>query len=116
MPLPKKTPFLDMTNIYNKAGEVEKSANALLNNKEAYELFEAQIAYRRGEIEKVYEKTRYFLNAHSGFYAILGGGMLLAFCAIWKGDFELWNEAKKHICEAPSKTQNERDIISVCRI
>lgn len=113
MPLPKKTPFLDMTNIYNKAGEVEKSSNALLNNKEAYELFEAQIAYRRGEIEKVYEKTRYFLNAHSGFYAILGGGMLLAFCAIWKGDLELWNEAKKHICEAPSKTQNERDIISL---
>lgn len=113
LPLPKKTPFLDMTSIYNTKGEVDKAANVLLNNPEAYELFEAQIAYRRGEIAKVYEKTKYFLNAHSGFYAILGGGMLLAFCAIWLGDVDLWNEAKKHICEAPSKNKNDRDIISL---
>lgn len=113
LPLPKKTPFLDMTNIYNTKGKLNTLGKVLLNNQEAYELFEAQIAYRKGEINKVYEKAKYFLNSHSGFYAILGGGMLLSQCAIWLGDVELWNEAKKHICEAPSKTKIERDIISL---
>ena len=113
MPMPKKSPFLDMTTLYNKAGEADKCAEMLINNPEAHALFEAQIAYRRGEIDKVYDRARYFLTAHSGFYAVLGGGMLLALCAIWRGDIALWNEAKKHICEAPSENESEREIISL---
>jgi DNA-binding NarL/FixJ family response regulator len=113
LPMPKKTPFLDMTNIYNEKGKADICGEMLINNKEAYELYKAQIAYRRGEIDKVYDKARYFLKAHSGLYAILGAGMLLAQCAIWRGDIDLWNEAKKHICEAPTKTKEERDIVSL---
>jgi DNA-binding CsgD family transcriptional regulator len=85
----------------------------LVNNPEAYALFKAQIACRRGEIASVYKHARYFLNSHSGFYAILGAGMLLASCAIWSGDEEIWYEAKHHICEAPCKTQAERDMVSL---
>ena len=113
MPMPKKSPFLDMTSLYNKPGEADKCAEMLINNPEAHALFEAQIAYRRGEIDKVYDHARYFLSSHSGFYAILGGGMLLALCAIWRGDVNLWYEAKKHICEAPCENENEREIISL---
>ena len=76
MPMPKKSPFLDMTNIYNTAGDADGRAAMLENNPEAFALLEAQLAYRRGEIYKVYDHARYFLSAHSGFYAILGGGML----------------------------------------
>ena len=101
LPMPRKSPFLDMTNLYHTAGEAEACAEMLVNQPEAHALLLAQIAYRRGEIEKVYEQARYFLHAHSGFYAILGGGMLLAQCAIWRGDVLLWREAKKHIFEAP---------------
>ena len=97
MPMPKKSPFLDMTNIYNVAGNADECAKLLVNNPEAYALFCAQIAYRRGDIDKVYDQARYFLNAHSGFFAILGGGMLLAQCAIWRGDLHLFNEAKRHV-------------------
>ena len=111
--MPKKTPFLDMTNIYNEKGKADQCGEMLINNPEAHALFKAQIAYRRGEIDKVYDQARYFLNAHSGFYAILGGGMLLAQCAIWRGDITLFNEAKKHIFEAPCKTQTEREIVSL---
>ena len=111
--MPKRTPFLDMTNIYNEKGGANKCGEMLINNPEAHALFVAQIEYRRGEVDKVYDKARYFLNAHSGFYAILGGGMLLAQCAIWRGDVELWNEAKQHICEAPCSTQTEREIVSL---
>ena len=113
LPLPRKSPYLDMTDLYNKAGRADECAEMLVNQPEAHSLFEAQIAYRRGEIDKVYEKARYFLQAHSGFYAILGGGMLLAQCAIWRGDIFLWNEAKKHICEAPCKDAHDRELVSL---
>lgn len=113
MPMPRKSPFLDMTNIYSQAGKADESIMLFENNVEAHELFEAQIAYRRGEIERVYDKARYFLNSHSGPYAILGGGMLLAGCAIWRGDLRLWNEAKRHICEAPCQSEVQREIVSL---
>ena len=113
MPMPKKSPFLDMTALYDRYGAVDECVDLVVNNPEAHALFEAQIAYRRGEIEKVYDKARYFLNAHSGFYAIVGGGMLLALCAIWRGDIALWNEAKRHIFEAPHSTEAERELISL---
>lgn len=113
MPMPKKSPFLDMTNLYNQAGKADECAEMLINNPEAYALFKAQIAYRRGEIDKVYDHARYFLSSHSGFYAILGGGMLLALCAIWRGDLRLWNEAKRHIFEAPCKSESDREIVSL---
>ena len=39
--------------------------------------------------------------------------MVLAFCAMWRGDLELWNEAKRHILDAPHSTEEEREIISL---
>ena len=113
MPMPRKSPFLDMTNLYNSPGGSAECAEMLINRPEAHALFEAQLSYRRGEIDKVYDKARFFLASHSGFYAILGGGMLLAQCAMWRGDLELWQEAKRHICEAPCQTKEEREIISL---
>lgn len=113
LPMPRKCPLLDMTDIYNKVGCAEECADMLVNNPEAYALFKAQIAYRRGEIDKVYDRARYFLSSKSGFNAMIGGGMMLAQCAIWRGDIELWNEAKRHICDAPCDTEEQRDMISL---
>ena len=39
--------------------------------------------------------------------------MLLALCATWRGDIEMWNEAKKHICEAPCNSDSDRDLIKL---
>jgi DNA-binding NarL/FixJ family response regulator len=94
-------------------GKADECAEMLVNNPKAYILFKAQIAYRRGEITKVYKQARYFLDSHSGFYAILAGGMLLSSVAIWTGDVEMWYEAKHHIFEAPCKSEHEREIISL---
>ena len=113
LPMPRKSPFLDMTDLYNKVGEADACAEMLINNPEAYALFNAQIAYRRGEIAQVYKHARYFLDSHSGFYAILGAGMLLSIVAIWSGDAEIWYEAKRHVCEAHSKTEQDREIMSL---
>ena len=112
-PMPRKSPFLDMTDLYDRAGAAEECAALLVNNHEAHSLFEVCIAYHRGDIDFVCKQARFFLASHSGFYAIIGGGMLLALCAVWQGDVALWNEAKKHICEAPCETEVERDIVSL---
>ena len=41
MPMPRKSPFLCMTKIYNRVGEADECALTLANNPEAQALFEA---------------------------------------------------------------------------
>ncbi len=113
MPLPRKTPFLYMSDLYSVPGSAEESTERLSDNHEAKVLFAAEIAYSKGEIDKVYESANYLLNKHSGFYAVLSAGMLLALCAIWHGDLNMWRKAKMHIAEAPAKTDNDRDIMAL---
>ncbi len=113
MPLPRQTPFLYMSDLYSIPGSAEESIERLSDNHEAKVLFAAEIAYSRGEIDKVYESANYLLNKHSGFYAVLSAGMLLALCAIWHGDLNMWRKAKMHIAEAPAKTDNDRDIMAL---
>ena len=113
MPLPRKTPFLYMSDLYRVPGTADEVAKGLLYNHEAEVLFRAEVAYSRGEIDKVYDFANYLLDKHSGFYAILSAGMLLALCAIWKGDLAMWRRAKLHLAEAPAKDDRDRDIISM---
>ena len=113
LPMPRKAPFLDMTDLYTKPGSADMVIESLADNPEAQALFAAEIAYSRGEIDKVIEQANYFLQAHSGFYAVNAGGMLLALGAMWKGDIHLWREAKLHILEAPARNENDKDIMSL---
>ncbi len=113
MPLPRKSLFLDMTSLYHTPGCAEEAIQQLAYNPEARILFEAEIAYAKGEIDKVYEKANFLLERHSGFYAVLASGILLGFCAMWRGDAELWVRAKQHICEAPMTTDEDSDIMSL---
>ena len=113
MPLPRKTPFLYMSDLYNTPGTADEVGESLSYNHEAQVLFEAEVAYSRGEIDKVYESANYLLGKHSGFYAVLSAGMLLAQCAIWKGDIYMWRRAKVHIAEAPAKNDIDRDLMQL---
>lgn len=112
MPMPRKTPFLHMTDLYSVAGAAQESIAALEGNHEAQVLLEAELAYSQGEIEKVYDNAYYLLHRHSGFYAVISAGMLLGLCAIWRGDINMWRQAKIHIAEAPAKTDADRDIMA----
>jgi len=113
LPMPRKAPFLDMTDLYTKPGTADKVIESLAYNPEAQALFAAEIAYSRGEIDKVIAHANEFLRSRSGFYAINAGGMLLALAAMWKGDIHLYREAKVHICEAPAKSDTDRDIMAL---
>jgi len=112
MPMPRKTPFLHMTDLYSKPGCAEEAISALEGNHEAQTLLAAGIAYSQGDIGKVYDSANYLLQKHSGVYAILSAGMLLALCAIWRGDLAMWRKAKVHIAEVPVKTDFDRDIVT----
>ena len=113
MPLPRKTPFLYMSDLYNTPGTADAVGESLSYNHEAEVLFEAEVAYSRGEIDRVYDIANYLLGKHSGFYAVLSAGMLLAQCAIWKGDINMWRKAKVHIAEAPAKSDLDRDAMQL---
>lgn len=113
LPMPRKSPFLDMTNLYTEAGSADKVIDALADNPEAQALFAAEIAYSRGEIDKVVAHASEFLRSRSGFYAVNAGGMLLALAATWRGDISLYRQAKVHICEAPWKTPEDKQIMSL---
>ena len=113
MPLPRKTPFLYMTDLYHTPGTADSVSESLTYNHEAQVLFEAEVAYSRGEIDKVYESANYLLGKHSGFYAVQSAGMLLAMCAVWKGDLNMWRRAKVHIAEAPAKNDKDREAMQL---
>ena len=113
MPLPRKTPFLYMSDLYSAPGTADSVGANLSYNHEAQVLFEAEVAYSRGHIDMVYDRANYLLNKHSGFYAVLSAGMLLAMCAIWNGDIEMWRSAKVHIAEAPAKNDDDRDAMQL---
>ena len=112
--MPRKTPFLHMTDLYHTPGCAEDALAELSSKREIQTLFAAEIAYSRGQIDKVYESANYLLEKHTGFYAILSAGMLLAQCAIWRGDLNMWRKAKIHIAEANAKDDKEREIITLC--
>ncbi len=113
LPMPRKSPFLDMTDLYTEAGTADKVIESLSDQPEAQALFAAEIAYSRGEIDKVIAHANEFLSSRSGFYAVNAGGMLLALAAMWRGDIHLYREAKVHICEAPWKTPEDKQIMQL---
>ena len=113
LPLLRKSPFLDMTNLYTRSGSADEVIASLAENPEAQALFTAEIAYSRGEIDKVLSYASEFLRSHSGFYAVNAGGMLLALAAMWRGDIALYRQAKIHICEAPWKTAEDKQIMAL---
>ena len=113
MPLPRKTPFLYMSDLYHIPGTADQVGESLSYHHEAQVLFQAEVAYSRGEIDKVYDSANYLLHKHSGFYAVISAGMLLAICAIWKGDIDMWRRAKIHISEAPAKNDYDRDAMQL---
>lgn len=110
---PRNTPFLHMSDLYNTPGTADEQSKHFAGNSDAQVLFEAEIAYSRGEIDRAYHKVKYLLDKKTDFYATLSAGMLLALCAIWRGDLLLWRQAKVHMSKAPVAQQADRDAIDM---
>ena len=109
----RRSPFLDMTDLYNEPGCADKRIEELAHNKETQALFSASIDYARGQIDKVYARARYLLSNHHEFYAIVSGGILLSLVAMWKGDMQLWKEARRHLLDVTCADEVDRDIVAL---
>ena len=112
-PFPRQTPFLYMSDLYSTPGTAEEQIKRLAGNHDAQVLFEAELAYSKGEIDKAYHRAKYLLDKKTGFYATLSAGMLLALCAIWRGDLTLWRQAKVYLSKAPVTSPTDRDVIDL---
>lgn len=105
--MPRRSPSLSMTDLYSKPGSALQVSRSLQGNPKAQRRFDAGIAYYRGNIEEVSEYAVRFLENRTGTFAILGAGLLLGYCAIWRGDLQLWKQARKHIASVPLKERGD---------
>ncbi len=109
--LPRQNPFLLHTDIYSEPGSGDEVVRQYDQYIETYKILQAQLEYRRGNIDFIAKNINYFLNEHGGFNSSISAGILLSFCAIWKGDIHLWRQARQHIYNVPCKSDNDRQIV-----
>ncbi len=112
IPAPKENPFLLHTDIYSTPGSAESVIESFKEYPETQLIVSSQFHYRSGDVESIYKNIDHFLEQHVGFYSTISTGILLSYCAIFKGDISLWRKAKKHIYSAPCKTDRELEILS----
>ena len=110
---PRRSPDLTMTDLYQIPGSAANVSRMLHSHPQARCLFDAQMAYCRGETEKALELLKNMESAPHDLYSGAGTGMLMILCAIWHGDMELWNQAKKMISRVPCKGKTEQEILSM---
>ncbi len=109
--IPRQNPFLIHTDLYSTPGTAEDVIASLADRPEIQRVVRAQFNCRIGNFDEVLKDVNYFFAEHSGFYSTISTGILLSFCAIWKGDINLWREARQHIYSAHADTEKERGIV-----
>ncbi len=107
LPAPKQNPFLIHTDLYNTPGTEQEVITSFADYPETQMIIKAQFDCRSGNIDSVYKNADHFLKNHIGFYSTISTGVALSFCAIWRGDINLWRKARQHIYNAPFKTEEQ---------
>lgn len=111
--MPRKSPLLCMTDLYHTPGCAATALSALESYPAARAQMEAEFAYYQGKIDAVYASANLFLRNQTGFYSVLGPGLLLSACAMWRGDANLWRKANAHICEAVFHNEDDRNLMEI---
>ncbi|WP_279160852.1 hypothetical protein [Thomasclavelia cocleata] len=107
--IPRKCPFLIMTDLYNSPGYGDELIKKYENvQPEAALLLKAQLMYFRGDFEEAYQLVQYCLLNKTCFELQIGIGLVLSLCAMYKGDVYMWNEAKQYIMSTPCQNENEQ--------
>jgi len=106
--LPRKNPAIVMSNIYHIPGTADQVADSLHERPVAAELFRAQIAFCRGEIDTCRALVEPLLQHPRSHDLQIGCGVILAMCAIIQGNLALWNLAKEQIKTAHCHDQRDR--------
>ena len=110
--IPRKSPSLMMTDLYNTPGTADEVIESLRDNPEAAAIFAAEIAYNRLEFDDLNEYAKILMGKPYEFYTTVAAGMQLAICAAYDGNIKLLKEARKYIFEAPCENDNDRDVVN----
>ncbi len=111
VPPPRENPFLLQTNLFHTPGTADAVVAEYAQWPETQRIMMAQLDYQKGNIGKIYKEAQHFLKHHQGFYSVISAAVCLSKCALWKGDAELWRQARLHIYNAPAKTEEQRQIL-----
>lgn len=107
--LPRKNPAIVMSNLYHIPGSADQVAQQMETTRpEGAKLFQAQIAYCRGQIDTCVGLVEELLQGHCGHDLQIGCGLVLSFCAIIRGDATLWLRSKELIKTAPCHSDRDR--------
>lgn len=106
--LPRKNPAIVFSNIYNTPGTADSVADNMTERPVAAQLFRAQIAYCRGELETCRKITEQLLKLSRGHDLQIGCGVILALCAVATGDKALWEKGKEQIRTAHCHDDRDR--------
>lgn len=98
--LPRKNPAIIFSNIYHIPGTADSVADSMTDRPVAAQLFRAQIAFCRGDVQTCRTITESLLELPRGHDLHIGCGVILGMCAIYQGDLALWNKAKQQIATA----------------
>ena len=98
--LPKKNPAIVFSNLYQTPGSSQEVIVFLQDRPEAAELFRAQMRYCQGDVETSQRIATELLKRPCCHDLQMGCGIILALCAIYKGDLALWKRAKENILTA----------------
>lgn len=114
LPFPRCSPALRLTNLYRTPGSAKQVKNALYSHPYAQALFSAEIAYCKGLIDDAYAQANTLPDHSDNYYGIICKNLLLAQCAVWRGDLSLWNNARTRILNLSTIDKNQEDSISLC--
>lgn len=108
----RDNPLLIYTDLYQTAGTADEVIASLKSQAKEARIMKSQLEYIRGNTDYTYEHSRYFLDTHSDFNTVVGAGIQLALCAIWRGDVYMWRKARQHIYEAPCENESDRQLLT----
>lgn len=114
LPFPRCSPALRLTNLYRTPGLAKQVQNALSSQPYVQVLFAADIAYCKGLIDEAYAQTNTLPEQPNDFYSAISKNMLLAQCAVWQGDLDLWDNARKEILNIKAMDKSQQASISLC--
>ncbi len=104
--MPLQNPAIMMTCRYDQSNadidctDTSQSAAAILEG--------AWMAYSHGEIQRSVSMIKRLRSVPADFYGTISIGLLMAACAIWKGDTHLWFEGRSRIMNVACHTAEEK--------
>jgi DNA-binding CsgD family transcriptional regulator len=109
--LPRKSPYLLITDLYSRPGTVDRVLKAFSDKSDTYRLLCAYIADGRGEIDEAIRQANELLSDCKNADARISAQLLRMICAMYTGNIVSWRDARQHIAKSPCKNETERERI-----